>query len=241
MSEYGGLYIVRPSSFTNVEWLELYALSAVEVNQAMRLRSVHSRAAYVACRLLLRALVSTYAQVPVDQFEIGQGEYGKPVVTYPTGKCVEFNISHSHPVSVLAMAPAVPIGVDVVEVAEVPEGRGFARRVLTDRELGEWSALQDNRRAEWLGRVWAAKESYLKWIGVGLKVDPRTVDVCWLDGMSFRAAEEKGAFPEAYGSWRVYEGCQIAFVPGDLDLSMVLAPRRSVLDHLTCQGFSELT
>ena len=130
MSEYGGLYIVRPSSFTNVEWLELYALSAVEVNQAMRLRSVHARAAYVACRLLLRALVSTYAQVPVDQIEIGQGEYGKPVVTYPTGKCVEFNISHSHPVSVLAMAPAVPIGVDIVEVAEVPEGRGFARRVV---------------------------------------------------------------------------------------------------------------
>lgn len=241
MSEYSGLYIVRPSSFINVELLEVYALSAVEVNQAMCLRSVHARAAYVACRLLLRALVSAYAQVPFDQIEIGQGEYGKPVVTYPAGMCVEFNISHSHPVSVLAMAPAVPIGVDIVEVAEVPEGQGFARRVLTDREFGVWSALQDNRRAEWLGRVWTAKESYLKWIGVGLKVDPRTVDVSWLGGMSFRVAGEKGAFPSAYGSWRAYEGCQIAFVPGDLDLSVILAPWRSVLDNLACQGFSELT
>ena len=241
MSEYGGLYIVRPSGFTNVEWLGLYALSAVEVDQAMRLRSVRARAAYVACRSLLRALVSTYAHVPVDQIEIGQGEYGKPVVTYPTGKCVEFNISHSRQVSVLAMAPAVPIGVDVVEVAEVPEGQGFARRVLTDRELGVWSALQHNRRAEWLGRVWAAKESYLKWIGVGLKVDPRTVDVSWLSGMSFRVAGEKGSFPAAYGCWRAYEGCQIAFVPGDLDLSVVSTPWRTVLDKLTCQGFSELT
>lgn len=241
MSEYGGLYVVKPSSFTNVEWLELHALSEDEVNQAMRLRSVHARAAYVACRLLLRALISACAQVPVDQIEIGRGEYGKPVVTYPTGMCVEFNISHSHTVSVLAMAPAVPIGVDIVEVAEVPEGQGFARRVLTDRELGVWSALQDNRRAEWLGRVWAAKESYLKWIGVGLKVDPRTVDVACLGGMSFRVAGEKGVFPSGYGNWRVYEGCQIAFVPGDLDLSVVLAPWRSVLENLARQGFTGLT
>ena len=65
------------------------------------------------------------------------------------------------------------IGVDLVRIARMHEalerfGDRFARRILTDHELAEFSSTR--RRSEYLAKHFAAKEALLKALGTGLRM-----------------------------------------------------------------------
>jgi 4'-phosphopantetheinyl transferase len=76
----------------------------------------------------------------------------------------------------VAVVRGARVGVDVQRY--LPEDLGTARAEgwLADAEHDAIARLPEQDRAAALGRCWAAKEALLKGRGVGLLVDPSTVD-----------------------------------------------------------------
>lgn len=63
-------------------------------------------------------------------------------------------------------------GIDIEALASirnaVEKREGFARRVLTDKEMERFSSLKGRRQIEYLAGRWSAKEAFSKAMGTGI-------------------------------------------------------------------------
>lgn len=103
----------------------------------------------------------------------GHPAHGKPYVEDAPG--FSFNVSHSGPVAVVAVAHGAEVGVDVEMVRARRYLDRLAARVLTVTELDAWRVLPEPERLAAFLRHWTAREAYLKAIGVGLRLPMRDV------------------------------------------------------------------
>lgn len=89
---------------------------------------------------------------------------------------VDVSISHRDGRAVAVAAPAATgLGCDV-EVIE-PRPAGFAEDWFTARELGAVERAAPSDRDELVTLTWSAKESALKAVGAGLRIDTRRVEI----------------------------------------------------------------
>ena len=72
----------------------------------------------------------------------------------------------------LLMKMIVGHGIDIEELASIQNAvekrEGFARRVLTDKEMERFSSLKGRRQIEYLAGRWSAKEAFSKALGTGI-------------------------------------------------------------------------
>ena len=63
-------------------------------------------------------------------------------------------------------------GIDIEELASIQNAvekrEGFARRVLTDKEMERFTNLKGRRQIEYLAGRWSAKEAFSKAMGTGI-------------------------------------------------------------------------
>lgn len=63
-------------------------------------------------------------------------------------------------------------GIDIEELASIQNAvekrEGFARRVLTDKEMERFASLKGRRQIEYLAGRWSAKEAFSKAMGTGI-------------------------------------------------------------------------
>ena len=63
-------------------------------------------------------------------------------------------------------------GIDIEELASIQNAvekrEGFARRVLTDKEMERFASLKGRRQVEYLAGRWSAKEAFSKAMGTGI-------------------------------------------------------------------------
>lgn len=66
----------------------------------------------------------------------------------------------------------IGIGMDIVEIPRIEallkRKPGFARRILTEREMSSFNKLSERRKAEYLAGRFSAKEAYSKAAGTGI-------------------------------------------------------------------------
>ena len=98
------------------------------------------------------------------------GENGKP---YLAGGALNFNLSHSGTVAVLAVADG-EVGVDVEKIA--PVRQSLIERVCTERECAQLMRLSEEERTREFFRYWTAKESVMKYFGAGLSLPPKELE-----------------------------------------------------------------
>lgn len=116
--------------------------------------------------LLLYAL----KQEHVDDFSIGVQQYGKPYVVGREN--LHFNLSHSGTKVMCALADR-EVGCDV-EKLDVFDDE-LAAFVMTRQELDYiYSPKRDVGQREMFFRLWTLKESYMKAIGQGILLDPKS-------------------------------------------------------------------
>ena len=109
----------------------------------------------------------------------GDPAHGKPTLLdrLATGEPLEFSLSHSASIALIAVAVGARVGIDV-EV-ERPRGRldALAARVLGSEEHADWLDLEPAAQLHAFLEQWTAKEAYLKAIGAGVTVRLRDVPV----------------------------------------------------------------
>ena len=63
-------------------------------------------------------------------------------------------------------------GIDIEELASIQNAvekrKGFAQRVLTDKEMERFASLKGRRQVEFLAGRWSAKEAFSKAMGTGI-------------------------------------------------------------------------
>lgn len=96
--------------------------------------------------------------------QIKTGAHGKP---YLEDAAFHFSLSHSGTYAVCAFSDA-PIGVDLQQVKEAMPR--LTSRILTDAERDYLESLPEGERHLVFYRIWARKESLLKWDGRGLRL-----------------------------------------------------------------------
>lgn len=70
------------------------------------------------------------------------------------------------------MSMIVGHGIDIEELASIENAvtrrEGFAKRVLTSKEMGRFASLKGRRQIEYLAGRWSAKEAFSKAMGTGI-------------------------------------------------------------------------
>jgi phosphopantetheinyl transferase len=114
-------------------------------------------------------------------FEIRADEFGKP---YPHGGLtdgIHISIAHKGTDAVGIAQFDKPVGIDIEIIEE--RGAGFFDMVFSAAEI---VLLADRDKAEWATRFWVAKEAYGKYLGKGLKGNPKAYTVQEIKGDELR-------------------------------------------------------
>jgi 4'-phosphopantetheinyl transferase len=147
-------------------------LSPDERQRAARFHRDEHRRRYVAAHGALRIILGAYLEAAPESLAFEIGEHGKPSLREPFGPAgtrVEFNLSHSADLALLAVAHDHPVGVDVERWSEV-EHLELAERFFSRAERDALRSLANV--AEHLDAgffaAWTRKEAYLKATGYGI-------------------------------------------------------------------------
>lgn len=156
-------------------------LAPAELARAATFVRAEDRRRFVASHVLLRRTVGTVLGVEPSSVQLGytcagcgSGEHGRPVLA--TDPLVQLSLSRSGNRVVVAVGRgAAPIGVDVQAIGAVGFA-GFDDVALSSSERAAVYALPERNRPGARADAWARMEAVLKARGVGLTVDPSTVD-----------------------------------------------------------------
>jgi 4'-phosphopantetheinyl transferase len=155
-------------------------LDAAELARAARFVFDRDGRRFVAARLALRRILGAALGREPAALAIDAPPLHRPRLAGDAG--IDFNLSHSGRLALVAVARSAPLGVDVEAWRPVPDAAALAARLFTS---GEREALQaaaqhgqpvSGAEAAFL-TCWTRKEAVLKSTGLGLSVEPRTVEV----------------------------------------------------------------
>lgn len=119
---------------------------------------------YLAGRITVRMLLKEYSGE--KKIVLNQGKYGKLYWEVPPGhREITFNLSHSGEWVLAIFTYRQAVGIDVQEMGEIPEYMEIARNFFTEEET---AAIRETESPERFYQCWAAKEAYLKALGIGL-------------------------------------------------------------------------
>jgi 4'-phosphopantetheinyl transferase len=94
-----------------------------------------------------------------------------------SGSRVEFNVSHSGGIAMLAFTRGRALGVDVEQLRDNFDNDSIALRFFSDAEQRQLAELAPCERCEGFFRCWTRKEAYIKAQGAGLSLPLHQFDV----------------------------------------------------------------
>lgn len=150
-------------------------LDAAERERAARFRFEQDGARFSACRNALRRILGNYLDCDPSEVVFSVAKQGRP---YLRGIAkLEFNVSHSADLAVIAVSTRGPLGIDLESHHEVKSVLDLAFRYLHPDELRLVKSAPPAERSSVFLTCWTRKEAVLKSTGVGLTVDLRTLNV----------------------------------------------------------------
>jgi 4'-phosphopantetheinyl transferase len=163
---------------THVWWLRLTepspraasAISTAEMEKAERFIHPDDRMRYIAAHHALRQILSEYIKKAPEELAFTTNEHGKPRLIDSTaiGFNLEFNLSHSGNIALVAVSTHGRVGVDVEQLRSAPVTKGVAERFFSPPEVMKLRSLPAQDQVPAFFRCWTLKEAYLKALGCGI-------------------------------------------------------------------------
>ena len=123
---------------------------------------------WVAARWALRRTLARYLERPSAEIALATDERGKPRLRDGGGDGLQFNLSHSAGLALVAVTEGRAVGVDIETIAPRQDLVALAERGLPAEEAAAVRAAAPERRAETFYAAWVRHEAWLKCLGVGL-------------------------------------------------------------------------
>ncbi|MBN4082149.1 4'-phosphopantetheinyl transferase superfamily protein [bacterium AH-315-B15] len=128
---------------------------------------------YLVSQGILRTLLGRYLEIRPEEVQLGRHSKGKPFCIQRPELC--FNISNSGSYCVYAFSLGSEIGIDLEEVRPLTDLEQMINKNFSfEEKLYIKQKKEDELRRFFL--LWTIKESYLKAIGVGMRIEPQKLD-----------------------------------------------------------------
>jgi len=146
-------------------------LSADELEKAHRFRFETDSRRFVVARAVLRKLLAVYLEIDPKVVAFSYSEYGKPsLVGTINHLSLSFNVAHSGPFALYALAVEKRVGVDLECIRPEFTGDEIARRYFSPGEVAALNRLPYHVRHEAFFACWTRKEAFIKAMGMGLSL-----------------------------------------------------------------------
>lgn len=153
-------------------------LSADEKGRAARYLRDIDRQYFIAARATLRQILGCYLNTDPAALTFAYSEKEKPFLGGAEAACgIDFNISHSGSIALLAFSQQREIGVDVEQIRRDFDTATIAARFFSAAEQKQLAALPEEQRSEAFFLCWTRKEAYIKATGKGLSLPLHEFDV----------------------------------------------------------------
>ena len=190
-------------------------LCETEVVRSNRFRLPDLRRRFVAARGALRSILAGYLSMDPRQLTFSYGPYGKPSVRNSPHD-MQFNLSHSNDLMVLAICRRGFVGVDIEKEDPHFPIKEIAARYFCEREKNEIARADDKTDRAMFFQLWTAKEAVTKATALGLSLELSKVEI-GLDPLRVLALEVS---PSATGvDWRLLSFCPAEGYRGTLALT----------------------
>ena len=188
------------------DWLAESERARLDAMRFPKRRATWRLGRWTAKRAVVACLNEPGDRDALSEIEVRPATSGAPAV-YRAGWPAPFTLSLSHRagVGVCAVAPgSVALGCDL-EMVE-PRSGGFLADYFTLEEQDLVARVPDSERPRLMTLLWSAKESALKALGEGLRVDTRRVVVGALESLECIGQEQQStqdparAIPSSHGA-----------------------------------------
>lgn len=146
-------------------------LSPPERERGRRIRAADAARRWVASRWALREVLARYLDEDAAAVELAPGPHGKPRLAVAPER-LEFNLSHSAGLALVAVAAGRPVGVDVERVDRRRDVLALAERALDPAAAAAVRAAPPAARADAFYAAWTSHEARLKCGGGGFGEPP---------------------------------------------------------------------
>jgi 4'-phosphopantetheinyl transferase len=162
-------------------------LSADERARIERFYFEKDQRSHLVSRGWLRLLLGGYLKVPPAELAFGYGAHGKPHLVCPTAQTahrapLQFNVSHSGEIVVIALTARRALGVDVERIRPDSKIVELAERYFSVRERTALARLAPDLQHVAFFNGWSRKEAYIKAQGDGLSLPLDSFDVTLVPG-----------------------------------------------------------
>ncbi len=164
------LFVIKDGAFLDnrktqqiLQWLNVKEKARYE-----RFRFEKDKRLFLLARGLLRYSLSGYLKILPEQIEFYENNFGKPFLKHDSS--LDFNLSHSGGVAVLAISKGGYIGVDIEQATSQRAHNDIAANFFTPEECALIRQYPEERQHEVFFQLWTLKEAYIKARGKGLSI-----------------------------------------------------------------------
>ncbi len=150
-------------------------LSSEEREHVKRFHFKRDGVQFGVCRSSLRRILGGYLGASPESLEFVFSAQGKPALKELPAP-LEFNVSHSRHIGLIAVTQGDPVGVDVEAIRYDFSVVDVAGDVFSARELKQFYTMPSDAQRLKFFATWAAKEAYLKALGTGFSLSPTSID-----------------------------------------------------------------
>lgn len=157
-------------------------LNETESVRANRYHFDRHKRRFTVARAALRLILGRYIKEDGKQLSFHYNDHGKPGLV--NSQSLEFNLSHSGELALLAVGRQFPMGIDLEFFSARPY-EGIAKQLFSEQELESFLKLPDYLKPQVFFHIWALKEAFIKACGLGLSYPTKLFTV-----PIFRATDE---------------------------------------------------
>jgi 4'-phosphopantetheinyl transferase len=147
----------------------LSQLSEDEMARAGRFKFAIHRNRFIRSHGFMRSVLARYLHIPQVAIEYYKGEQGKP---YLSNNALQFNLSHSENLAILAVTHKAAVGIDIEYNHRTTDWQGISQRFFTTSEQEALFSLSIEQQERAFFDLWTRKEAYMKVLGTGLFLSP---------------------------------------------------------------------
>lgn len=141
-------------------------LSRDEQQRAQRFVRSQDQGKYVQVRGTLRCLLGQYLQTSGKVLYFDYGNYGKPQLIASCNPLnLQFNVSHSHELAVIAITQTTAVGVDIEQVNPQAKYINISQRFFSAAEHEILLQQPVERQCRTFFQLWTRKEACVKAMG----------------------------------------------------------------------------
>lgn len=198
-------------------------LSPDEYKRAGAYRILEKQHEFIITRGLLRVLMFRATREYPRDLEFISNVHGKPALLPAHNPLnVQFNVSHSHGLCLIALTRDKPVGIDVESTQRENDCEALAQRFFSPAEVAALMAVPPEHRRRAFFTCWTRKEALLKATGKGITIPLDSFDVEFWP--AHRAAVSAIRFEPAGGPWRMFH-----LTPGDAHVATVAVEGDAIL------------